>query len=93
MSHLLIDVCCLAGFACLAMAMERHQSDRLGHALTARATRGLRAAGWAALLVALWLSVDRQGWILGLVGYSGHTSVAAGLVFGTLVVLERRSAR
>ncbi|GAA5232766.1 DUF3325 domain-containing protein [Verticiella sediminum] len=92
MTHLVLLLLCIAAFACLALAMERHQCDRFGHALTHGQTRVLRAAGWLLLVVALWLSIAAMGTSFGLVAYSGHTSLAAGLVFLALLALERRTA-
>jgi hypothetical protein len=44
---------------------------------------------WSGLAVL----VDAKGSALGLVMYSGHTSLAAGLVYCTLVVIKRHAAR
>lgn len=93
MTHLLVLLLCTLGFAALALAMERHQEDLFGHALASTATRWLRVTGWAALGLALVVIVKAQGWSVGLVSYSGHTSLGAGLVFGALVVVERRRSR
>jgi hypothetical protein len=82
-------VLCIAAFACLALSMERHQENLFGHALAAGLTRGLRIAGWIALVLALRMIVDDDGWALGLVRYSGCTSLAAGIVFGALIGYER----
>jgi len=84
---------CVGALGCLAMAMARHQQTVFGRAFSIVASRRLRGAGWSGLLIALWLSVADQGWALGLVAYSGITSVAAGIVYGALVVCERRLAR
>jgi hypothetical protein len=92
MTHLPALLLCLSGFMALALAMARQQQAILGRALRANTTRGLRAAGWSALALALWFVVGRQGWALGLVSFSGHTSLAAGLVHGALIVTGRRSA-
>jgi hypothetical protein len=93
MTHLTVFLLSTLGFAGLALAMERHQEDLLGHALETTVTRWLRVAGWAVLLLALMLIVKAQGWGVGLVSYSGHTSLGAGLVFGALVVIERMRPR
>jgi len=87
--HVLILFLCLGGFACLAMAMVRHQEDVLGHELPPGRTRTLRWVGWLLLLSALWLAVLAMGWAAGLVAYSGHTSAGAGLVFIALMRLDR----
>lgn len=93
MTHLTAFLLSTLGFAALALAMERHQQDLFGHALATTVTRGLRVAGWAALALALVVTVQAQGWSVGLVSYSGHTSLGAGIVFGALVVAERTRSR
>ncbi|MGJ7489134.1 DUF3325 domain-containing protein [Variovorax sp. ZT4R33] len=93
MTHLTVFLFSTLGFAALALAMERHQEDLFGHALPSTTTRAVRVAGWAALLVALVASVKAQGWAVGLVSFSGHTSLGAGLVFGALVAIERTRSR
>jgi hypothetical protein len=93
MTHLIALLLSTLGFAALALAMERHQEDLFGHALATTANRWLRVAGWAALGLALVVTVQAQGWGVGLVSYSGHTSLGAGLVFGALVVVERTRSR
>jgi hypothetical protein len=91
MTHLLTLLFCLVAFALLAVAMERHQQTLFGRVLPAGQSRGFRIAGWCALVLALRFIVDDDGWALGLVRYSGCTSLAAGLVFGALILYERRS--
>lgn len=93
MTHLIVFLLSTLGFAALALAMDRHQEDLFGEPFAATATRWLRVAGWAALLAALALMVKAQGWGVGLVSYSGHTSLGAGLVFGALVVIARMRSR
>ncbi len=90
MNHLLALALCLAGFAALALAMQRQQHDLLGHALTRPAIQCLRGAGVGALVLALGSLVLWQGWGMGLVMFSGHTSLAAGGVFCMRVILARR---
>jgi hypothetical protein len=94
MTHLLAFLLCLPGFAALAMATERQQDIHLGRPLAAKTTRHLRLAGVTALVLALAVVVAGQGWAMGLVSYSGHTSLCAGLVFLALLGRERyRTAR
>lgn len=93
MMHLSSLLICLAAFAALAMATDRAQDDVLGRTLPAATSRALRVVGWVLLLASLALVVGVQGWSLGLVSYSGHTSLAAGVVFLVLIVRERRRAR
>lgn len=89
LTHALLLLSALAGFAALALAMERHQEDLWGKALSAQQTRGLRAAGWLLLGLCLALAIAAKGWSFGLVAYSGHTSAAAALVFIALLVWSR----
>ena len=87
-------ILCVPAFACLAVAMGRHQETLFGERLPAAVSRILRCAGWCMLLVALWLALAGNGWALGLVWYSGCTSLAAGIVYGVLIVCAQRiSAR
>ena len=93
MMHFLSFALCLAGFAALALAMERQQHDLIGHRLEPAVTRALRVAGTSALLLALGVLVNWQGWGLGLVMLSGHTSLAAGVVFCTIIRLTNGGGR
>ena len=93
MSHLPPFVLCLAGFAALAFAMDRPQRDLIGRSLPMSATRALRIAGACALLLALGVLVAWQGWGLGLVMFSGHTSLTAGIVHCALIGYARGSVR
>lgn len=89
MTHLLLVFLCPLAMGALALATERHQEDIFGAPLAARTTARLRAAGWSTLALALWAVVAREGWGLGLVIYSGHTSLAAGLVYVALILRGR----
>lgn len=93
MIHLAALVLCLAGFAALAFGARRQQRDILGGALRPAATYGLRAAGTGALLGALGALVLGYGWSLGLVMFSGHTSIAAGIVYCGLIGYLRTNPR
>jgi hypothetical protein len=87
--HLLTLLICILAFAALALGMARHQEAVFGRELQASTARTLRSAGWCGLALALAIIVARQGWGLGLVSYSGHTSLAAGLVYVALVIRGR----
>ncbi|VVE74394.1 hypothetical protein PCA31118_04740 [Pandoraea captiosa] len=91
MMALLTFAFCLAGFGALALATQRHQQTYFSGVCASR-TRRYRQIGWTALVAALVVTVARQGWGLGLVHYSGQTSMAAGLVYLALIVAERRRA-
>jgi hypothetical protein len=89
MTRLLVLLLCVGAFACLATAMARHQETLLGRELPAASSRCLRSAGWSALGIALALVVTDQGWGLGLVAFSGMTSVAVAIVYVGLIAWER----
>ena len=90
MNHLPVFILCLLAFGALAASTDRAQETLFGRELAARVGRRLRGAAWMLLLLALAVVVRSQGWGLGLVSYSGYTSLAAGLVFMVLVALARR---
>ena len=85
MNHLAAFALCLAGFAALAFAMRRQQRDIIGRPLRLTTTYVLRVAGACALLLALGFLVAEKGWSFGLVMFSGHTSIAAGIVLCALI--------
>jgi fatty acid desaturase len=85
MSHLLASALCLAGFAALAFATRRQQRDIFGRPLRPATTYILRFVGACALAFALGILVARQGWSLGLVMFSGHTTITAGLLLCALI--------
>lgn len=93
MTHLTLAALCLAAFAALALAMQRHQHTLFDAGLPRTRTRALRIAGWGLLAAALAFAVRTQGWSLGLVAYAGHISLAAALVLGGLIVAGRRRVR
>lgn len=93
LAHGLIFLPCLFGFLCLALAMYRHQMDLFDRELSKAHTLILRCAGWIFLLVALLVCAQTMGWGFGFVAYSGHTSMAGGLVFTGLLLFDRRKRR
>jgi hypothetical protein len=93
MTHLSAFVLCLGGFTALAFATRRQQRDVFGRSLPLAATSLLRAIGAAVLLFALGVLVARHSWGLGLVMFSGHTTVAAGAVLCTLIGFARMDSR
>lgn len=92
MSHLLAIALCVAGFAALALAMRRQQRDIIGRPLPQTTISLLRVAGAGALLCALGILAAWHGWSVGLVMFSGHTSIAAGLVLCALIAHARVNA-
>jgi hypothetical protein len=93
MSHLAVFVLCLAGFTALAFSQRRQQRDIIGRPLRLATTNVLRVAGACALLSALGILVTGHGWSLGLVMFSGHTSMTAGIVYCMLVGYAGMHAR
>lgn len=93
MIHLLSFLLCLTGFAALALAMDRPQRDLFGRPLPVSTTAALRVIGAVTLLAALGVLVVWQGWALGLVMFSGHTSLGAGVVHAALIGWTRRRSR
>lgn len=93
MTHFIALLLCVAAFGALALAMERHQHDICGRVLAASTTRRLRTAGWIGLGLALCVLVQVQGWGMALVSFSGHASLAAGLVCAAMIVHARRRGR
>lgn len=91
MMHLPSFVLCLAGFAALALATTRQQREIVGRPLRPSTRYVLRAAGTCALLTALGLLIAWNGWSLGLVMFSGHTSLAAALLYCSLIGYARYS--
>lgn len=93
MIHLLALGLCLAGFVALAFATHRQQRDIFGRALPPVTTHCLRAAGAGVLLLALGLLAAARSWSMGLVMFSGHTTMAAAIVFCALIAWGRLVAR
>jgi O-antigen/teichoic acid export membrane protein len=92
-NHCLAFALCLAGFVMLAFSMDRQQRDLIGRALRKSITRVQRILGTCALLLALAALVIWQGWGLGLVMFSGHTSLAAGIIYCGLIGMRRRGLK
>lgn len=93
MVHAATFLVCLGAFAALALGTERQQDDLFGQPLPVRATWRWRLLGWGALALALAIIVQAQGWAMGLVSYSGHTSLAAGIVLCALIARSRTGGR
>jgi hypothetical protein len=93
MIHALALALCLAGFAALALATRRQQHEVVGRSLPRATTNAFRLAGVCALLLALAALVAAQGWSFGLVMFSGHTTLAAGVVYCALIGYGRSSVR
>ncbi|MGE4431977.1 MAG: DUF3325 domain-containing protein [Sphingobium sp.] len=83
MIHILALLLCVAGFAALAIAMDRHQRDLLGRKLAPRTARLVKMAGGGLLAVALAVDMIGLGAAYGAIAWFGHLS------FGAAVVLTR----
>ncbi|WP_322516405.1 DUF3325 domain-containing protein [Rhodopseudomonas palustris] len=93
MMHALAFALCLAGFVALALATRRQQHEVIGRSLPRGPVRALRIVGAIALLIALGVLVAWHGWGLGLVMFSGHTTLAAGVVYCALIARVRMAGR
>lgn len=92
--HLLLLATCTLALGLLALAMARHQQDLLDRLLHVHTTRALRSGGWTLLGLALGLALDQWGLSIGLVTWSGHLSLATGLVYlGRMIAGRRKASR
>ena len=69
----------------MAFAVRRQQRDIVGRVLRSSTTSALRTAGAVALLLSLGFLVADKGWGIGLVIFSGQTSIAAAIVLCVLI--------
>lgn len=93
MSHALALALCLLGFTALAFGMRRPQHEILRCSLKRPVVLALRTIGACALLIALAVLVGASGWGFGLVKFSGHTTLAAALVYCGLIGYGRAAVR
>lgn len=93
MSHFCILALCVLGFACLALAMDRHQSDLFDCTLGSAFTKTLRIAGWVLLFGSLFVALRQPLWSVSLVAWFGYLSAGAGVVFLALALMGRAVAR
>ncbi|MES2531401.1 MAG: DUF3325 domain-containing protein [Pseudomonadota bacterium] len=89
MNHWPVLLLCVVGFACLALAMERHQEDLWDEPLAPAVTRVLRRAGWTLLAASLAFALVQPQSAVGLVAWFGWLSAAAGIVFVGLLLAQR----
>ena len=90
MSELVAFGASVAGMAALSLAMERHARQALSRPWSARARRGLRGVGAAALAFAGMQCVDTHGPGVGLVAWCGWLN-AAGLIVVLLLAHRPRA--
>ena len=88
--HLLLFSICLFGFLALALSMIRHQEDLFGQPKKRTFTLCMRAIGWLSLVLAAVLAIYGLDIAVGLVAYSGHTSMAAALIYLFLLLIDRK---
>ncbi len=81
----------LAGFACLALAMEDHHHWLVGRRPSRRGAFTLRLLGWSLLALSWGSAAASWGPALGSIAWCGLLSVAAGpLVLTRTYVTPRR---
>lgn len=90
----IVTLClCIVGMALLALGTEQQQGVLLSHALPAGFRRMLQCMGAFIVLQVLLQQGLWHGWPLGLVYFSGQTSVAAGAVYLMLIAARGRKSR
>ncbi|PLC49373.1 hypothetical protein CR159_13825 [Pollutimonas subterranea] len=92
MTYLGMLLLSVLAFACLALAMERHQEDMFGRLLSSRVTKLLRTAGWVLLCGSLAVALRQPLWSMGLVAWFGCLTAGAGVVFIVLMLRDRPRA-
>ena len=66
-----------SGWAALCFAMSRHARELLQREPTPLQRALLRAAGWIALTVSLWMAAAQAGWPIGTVEWFGMLTASA----------------
>jgi phosphatidylglycerophosphate synthase len=79
----------LMGFACLAMAMNRHHGEALGAKPSARRARVLRFVGTTALVLLLAYEMTKDGAAFGALLAFGYASAGAAIVLLALMSIRR----
>lgn len=87
--HTVIFCVTLAGFFAACLASSRQQERLFGRMIHAAASATLRLVASAAFCAALAYAVHEAGWSFGFVIWFGHLSLAAGIVFFSLIVVDR----
>ncbi|MBY8824032.1 DUF3325 domain-containing protein [Sphingomonas colocasiae] len=81
------------GFACLCLAMDRHQRDILGRRLSDSASRRLRLTGFAAIALGLATAIAALGWGYGAVLWFGLLTLGAAPIIALLSAWSSRAKR
>lgn len=92
MIHLAVFLLATVGFAALALSTKRAHEIAFGRRPERLRSLQARLIGWAALAAALVVAISGHGWAYGLVASIGFYSLSAGLVFGCLILVDRRRA-
>ena len=79
----------IVGFACLAVAMNRHHSEAIGGKPTRSRARLLRVAGSVALFALLVFDMTTNGAAFGAMLAFGYASLGAGVVLLALTWISR----
>lgn len=85
---------CFAAWSAIALSMDRHHEDALGHEGAAHHLRHLRHAGWLLLGLSLWLAAHPAGGAsasLSVTAWAVALSVAAAAVTATVTWQPRRT--
>jgi len=76
----------LSGFSALALSMDRHQRDIFGRRLDGTLSRWFRRVGWVVLTMSPIPCIAQDSWGIGLVGWLGALTLAAGAVVLAILV-------
>lgn len=87
--HAVIFCIALAGFFATCLASSRQQERLFGRTIHGGAQVLLRFVACASFCAALVYAVHEAGWSFGFVIWFGHLSLAAGVVFLSLIVFDR----
>ena len=86
---------CFAAWSAIALGMDRHHEDALGHEGAVRRLAALRRSGWLLLVLSLWLATAHPpGGVpasLGVAAWAVALSMAAVAVTATVTWQPRRT--
>lgn len=81
------------GFACLCLAMDRHQRDFIGRRLSSSAVLGLRFGGFSSITFGLVVAIGALGWGYGIALWFGLLTIGAIPVVALLSTWSSRAKR
>lgn len=87
--HAVIFCLTLIGFGAACLASPRQRERLFGRTIQVGAQVSLRLVACASFCAALVYAVHEAGWSFGPVIWFGHLSLAAGVVFITLILFDR----